>query len=64
MAFIRTRALALAVLALAAMFSSGCFSFNWAHNRRHIKVVFDDIAELHRDLDKTIFGLDRYPAEK
>ncbi len=42
---------------------SGCFSLSWAHNRRHIRKVIDELVALHQDIDKVIFGLDRNPAE-
>lgn len=43
--------------------ASGCFSLSWAHNRRHIRKVIDELVALHQDIDKVIFGLDRNPAE-
>ena len=43
--------------------SSGCLSLNWHHNRRHVRKVVDDLQELHQDIDKIIFGLERNPAE-
>ena len=42
---------------------SGCFSLSWAHNRRHVRKIIDEIVLLHQDVDKVIFGLDRNPAE-
>ena len=42
---------------------SGCFSLSWAHNRRHVRKVIDQLVRLHQDIDKVIFGLDRNPAE-
>lgn len=52
-----------AVLAVLCFGSTGCFSLSWAHNRRHIRKVIDELVELHQDVDKVIFGLDRNPAE-
>jgi hypothetical protein len=42
---------------------SGCFSLSWAHNRRHVRKVIDQLVQLHQDIDKVIFGLDPNPAE-
>ena len=42
---------------------AGCFSLSWAHNRRHVRKIIDEIVLLHQDVDKVIFGLDRNPAE-
>ena len=54
----------LTVSALALMLTaSGCFTLNWAHNRRHLRKFVDEIIELHQDVDKVIFGLDKNPAE-
>ncbi len=41
----------------------GCFSLSWAHNRRHVRKVIDQLVQLHQDIDKVFFGLDRNPAE-
>lgn len=43
--------------------ASGCFSLSWAHNRRHVRKFIDELVQLHQDIDKVIFGLDRNPAE-
>lgn len=43
--------------------TSGCLSLNWHHNRRHVRKVIDDLIDLHQDMDKVIFGLERNPAE-
>jgi hypothetical protein len=48
------------VLALTV---SGCFSLSWAHNRRHVRKFIDELVQLHQDIDKILFGLDRNPAE-
>lgn len=52
-------------VAVFALFlsSSGCFTLNWAHNRRHLRKFIDEIIELHQDVDKVVFGLDKNPAE-
>ncbi|MCA8923258.1 MAG: hypothetical protein KDD82_15690 [Planctomycetes bacterium] len=42
---------------------NGCFTLSWAHNRRHVRKFIDELVELHQDIDKVIFGLDRNPAE-
>lgn len=47
----------------AMLLTSGCFSLNWAHNRRHVKKFFDQLSLLHEDIDRVIFGLERNPAE-
>lgn len=56
----------LAVYAVAVCLTigaSGCFSLSWAHNRRHVRKIIDELVALHQDIDKVIFGLDRNPAE-
>jgi len=46
-----------------ALSVTGCFSLSWKHNRRHIRKVIDELVQLHQDIDKVIFGLDRNPSE-
>lgn len=46
-----------------ALTASGCFSLSWAHNRRHVRKIIDQLVELHQDIDKVIFGLDPNPNE-
>ena len=46
-----------------ALTASGCFSLSWAHNRRHVRKFIDELVQLHQDIDKVLFGLDRNPAE-
>jgi hypothetical protein len=54
----------LTVTAVLLMVSaSGCFTLNWAHNRRHLRKFIDEIIEFHQDVDKVVFGLDKNPAE-
>ncbi len=48
---------------LALMVLPGCFSLNWAHNRRHVEKVFSQLEALHEDIDRVLFGLERNPAE-
>ena len=50
-------------MGLVCLGLNGCFSLSWAHNRRHIRKVIDQFVELHEDIDKIIFGLDRNPSE-
>jgi hypothetical protein len=52
-----------ALLGTLCLGLSGCFTLSWAHNRRHIRKVIDEMTLLHQDIDKIIFGLDRNPAE-
>ncbi len=48
----------------AVLFSvSGCFTLSWKHNRRHLRKFIDELIELHQDVDKVIFGLDKDPSE-
>lgn len=47
----------------AALTVTGCFSLSWAHNRRHVRKVIDELTQLHQDIDKVLFGLDRNPSE-
>lgn len=42
----------------------GCLTLDMAHNRRHFRVIREEFRELHQDIDKTFFGLDRYPSEE
>jgi hypothetical protein len=51
------------VLLALTMGSSGCFTLSWKHNRRHLRKVIDELMELHQDVDKVVFGLDRDPSE-
>ena len=55
-------------LLMAATFAvvvsvSGCFTLSWKHNRRHLRKFIDELIELHQDVDRVIFGLDRDPSE-
>lgn len=44
--------------------TSGCISLtSWAHNKRHLKQVWNELNQLHEDVDRIIFGLERNPAE-
>jgi len=52
-----------AFVAALVLTVSGCFSLSWAHNRRHVRKFIDELVQLHQDIDKVIFGLDRNPAE-
>lgn len=52
-----------ALLATLLLSQSGCFTLSWAHNRRHVRKFIDEFVQLHEDIDKVIFGLDRNPAE-
>lgn len=49
---------------LAALFIGtlvvGC---NWAHIRRHILKIRDDLRKFHEDLDRLVFDLEPLPAE-
>ena len=56
---------AILVVATLAMFvsMSGCFTMSWKHNRRHLRKFIDELIELHQDIDKVIFGLDKDPSE-
>lgn len=54
----------LAVLLLGCVVTmSGCFTLSWKHNRRHLRKFIDELIELHQDVDKVIFGLDKDPSE-
>ena len=54
--------LTVATFAVVVSFS-GCFTLSWKHNRRHLRKVIDELIELHQDIDKVIFGLDKDPSE-
>lgn len=52
------------LLALALLVTSGCISLtSWTHNKRHMKQVWNELQQLHEDVDRIIFGLERNPAE-
>jgi len=53
----------LALMSVLCLSLNGCFTLSWAHNRRHVRKVIDQLVQLHEDIDKVIFGLDRNPAE-
>lgn len=54
----------LAVMLLAVSVTmSGCFTLSWKHNRRHLRKFIDELIELHADVDKVVFGLDKDPSE-
>lgn len=51
-------------LALTMAGTSGCISLtSWAHNKRHLKQIWNELQNLHEDIDRIIFGLERNPAE-
>jgi len=50
--------LAIVVAAALVLPSSGCFTHDMAHNRKHVQVWLDDMHYIHEDLD-WIFGLRR-----
>ena len=54
---------ATACISVLCLSMNGCFTLSWAHNRRHVRKVIDELVQLHEDIDKVIFGLDRNPAE-
>ena len=55
---------ALLGLLLAASATSGCISLtSWSHNKRHLKQVWNEMQQLHEDVDRIVFGLERNPAE-
>lgn len=57
-------ALALLALALMPIILGGCISLtSWAHNKRHVKQMWNEFEGLHEDFDRIIFGLERNPAE-
>lgn len=53
----------LCAIALAAVLAStsGCFTLNWNHNRRHLRKFIEQIRELHQDIDRVVFDLDPDP---
>ncbi len=57
------RMLVLAALLGLTLGTTGCLTLNWHHNRRHVRKVVDQLQELHMDVDKIVFDLDRNPAE-
>ena len=57
------RALLLVATFAVLASTSGCFTLSWKHNRRHLRKFIDELIELHQDIDRVIFGLDRDPSE-
>jgi site-specific recombinase len=46
------------------LFTSGCLTTNWTHNRRHFRHVREEIRQLHQDFDRIFLDLEPYPAEQ
>ena len=60
----KLKSAALLGLLLIASATSGCISLtSWAHNKRHLKQVWNEMQALHEDVDRIVFGLERNPAE-
>jgi hypothetical protein len=57
------KALLVAATFAVVVSTSGCFTLSWKHNRRHLRKFIDELIELHQDVDRVIFGLDRDPSE-
>ena len=58
------RPVALLGLALIMTATSGCISLtSWTHNKRHLKQIWNEFQNLHEDIDRIVFGLERNPAE-
>jgi len=58
------RTLSLLGLALLMVGTSGCISLtSWTHNKRHLKQIWNEFQNLHEDIDRIVFGLERNPAE-
>lgn len=45
------------------IFTTGCLTTNWTHNRRHFKHVREEIRLLHQDFDRIFLDLEPYPTE-
>jgi hypothetical protein len=51
-------------LCVGLVFAGGCISLtSWNHNKRHLKQVWNELQDLHEDIDRVVFGLERDPAE-
>lgn len=62
MAFRKTMAL-VALLGIVTL-APACISFtSWTHNKRHVKQMWMELHQLHEDMDRMLFGLERNPAE-
>ncbi len=60
----KRKAILLVACVTLASFAGGCISLtSWAHNKRHLKQVWNELQGLHEDIDRLIFGLERNPAE-
>lgn len=52
-----------AALGFVMTATSGCFTLNWNHNRRHLRKFIDQVREVHRDIDRIVFDLDADPSD-
>jgi hypothetical protein len=60
----KRKAFALLGLTLVMTLASGCISLtSWTHNKRHLKQIWNEFQNLHEDIDRIVFGLERNPAE-
>lgn len=64
------RRLSLAVLvgAMVLPVLPGCntnrpYIWSWPHHKRRVLTVFEDLHELHMDIDRIIFDMDERPIE-
>ena len=39
------------------------YIWSWPHNKRRVLTVFEDLHELHMDIDRIIFDMDERPIE-
>jgi hypothetical protein len=45
------------------VFTSGCLTTNWAHNKRHIESWRAEVHQLHVDFDRIFLDLEPLPGE-
>ena len=48
--------------------AAGCMTnrpyiWSWPHNKRRILTVFEDLHQLHMDIDRIVFDMDERPLE-
>jgi hypothetical protein len=45
------------------VFTTGCLTTNWAHNKRHFRQLRGEFRQLHQDIDRLFLDLPTYPTE-
>ncbi len=53
----------LVCLLLLVPLLGGCLTWDMKHNRRHFRKFYEDLHDLHEDIDRVVFGLEPHPGE-